>query len=798
MTGAPTPPLVMPTLLPANIRALAKRPGFVLAGVAIVAIGIALATTAAAVIDALIFRPIPVENLNQIYRAHSSVYGGATTPPDARDLFERTENKIFAYGHKFSVEYEMTPHAGLVVLCELQGQAFEVLEWQAAEGRLLTKSDYEPGSEPVTVISYAFWQNELAGKADIVGQSVLLNGKPFRIVGVLPEGKDRVHRTIRPAFWTTLTHTFDNWIYDNRNYHSQTVLARLAPGENEASFQTQLDLVDEYLKSNYTDPTGKHDFKAIPEPQAAFEANKEIVSQSYIILGLVAALLLIACFNVGNMLLSNAYRREREFAIRRSLGASPSQIIKQLLSESLFIALLGGGVGLLVSIWLVGVADGLPFTRWVEVELNANAMLIAIAATVFTGFASGLLPAFHLARGDAADSLKRGAKGSSVALSTKGLVIAQIALSGTLLTACLVYYGVVKQGLEFDSGYDAEKLTHFEVSLQSVPNDLRQQSAENLRARLLQIPGVAEASYSSMRPLRGGGNTDIIPLNSSYDSQGKQNLAESKFASQGFLETIGVKILEGRDFRKDEAGWPFKVALVNETFAKRFWPEQGAIGQEFYPWGVQENDTTRIIGIYKDFPTAPWEEIQPQFMLTQATSRDIFYVRAEASPRSITSSLETILRDPTNDFVARDIRFLSDAQRDALRNERSALIVLGTLALCALILSSAGIWYTTRQFVRQSRKELSIRLAIGASPISLLKLTLKRSMSLVAVGLASGGLLSFVTIRWIRSVLPTGTESSWLPYLLMIATLSIVALVASYLPARTALKADPRDALTEV
>ncbi len=270
------------------------------------------------------------------------------------------------------------------------------------------------------------------------------------------------------------------------------------------------------------------------------------------------------------------------------------------------------------------------------------------------------------------------------------------------------------------------------------------------------------------------------------------------FSSQGFLDTLGIKLLEGRDFRKDEGGWPFKVAMVNQTFADRYWPDQGAIGQEFYPWGVQEDDTSRVIGIYKDFPKGPWEDIEPQFMLSLAVSRIIMYVRSEAHPSSISHSLETILRDPSNDFVARDIRFLSDAQRDALRNERSALIVLGTLAICALFLSSAGIWYTTRQFVRQSRKELSIRLAIGASPTSLLKLTLHRSMTLVGIGIISGGILSFVTIRWIRTVLPSGSESTWLPFLVMAIALSTVALIASYLPARNALKADPRDALTEV
>ncbi len=788
----------MPFPIPANLRALAKRPAFTLAAITIVALGIALATTVTSVVDALIFRPIPVENIDQIYRAHSSVYGGVTTPPDARDLFDRTQTKTFSYNHLFSVEFEMDPYSDLVVICQLQGKAFEVLGWKAEKGRLLMDADMEEGSEPTTVLSYDYWQTELRAKEDILGKLVRLNGKPFRVVGILPPEKDRVHRTIRPAFWIPLVHTFDSWVYTNRNWHSETVLTRLGPDDSPAAFQTQLDQVDEYLSSNYTDPTGNLDFHALPEMQAAFESNKDIVSQSYIILGLVAALLLITCFNVGNMLLSNAYRREREFAVRRSLGANPTQLLKQLLGESLFIATVGGVVGILLSIWLVSLADALPFTRWVEVYLNQNSILAATLATLFTGVASGLIPAYHLARGDAADSLKRGSKGSSVALSAKALVVAQITLSSALLTACLLYYEVMQEGLTFDSGYDAEKLAHFEASFQSIPNGSRQQAAENLRAKLSEIPGVTHVSFSTMRPLRGGGNTDVIALNSSFDNEGKQNLVESMFACEGFLATLGIPILEGRDLRRDEAGWPFKTAIVNQAMAKRYWPEQGAIGQEFHPWGTTENAPTRVVGVYKDFPSGPWRDIGPQFMLNQAQKRSIFFVRTEGNPQAIADSLEAIIRDPAADFVAREIRYLADAQRQALRNEKSALIVLGALAICALSLSSVGVWYTTRQFVRQSRKELSIRLAIGASPSSLLTLTLKRSMSLCLLGLLLGNGLSYATGIWIQSALPNESGSTYLPYITMTLLLGTIALIAAYVPARSALQADPRDALSEV
>lgn len=788
----------MPAPIPASIRSLAKRPAFAAIALAVVALGVALATTAAAIVNALIFQPIPVENLDRVYRAHSSVYDGVATPPDARDLFERTQAKVFSYKHRFSVEYQLQPNSGFIAICELQGDPFSILDWEAAQGRLLTSDDFKEGSEPVTLVSYHFWQNELAGRENIVGESVLLNNKPFRIVGVLEQGKDRVHRTIRPAFWTPLVHTFDHWIYNNTASHNQTVLARLGPDQTAASFQTELDQVDEYLKSKYTEVTGKRDFKAIPEQQAAFQANGDLIQQSYLIIGLVALLLLIACFNLGNMLLSNAYRREREFAIRRSLGAAPRQILKQLLAESLFVSIVGGAIGVALSIWLTRLADELPFTRYVNVELDRTAILVAVLATLFTGLASGLIPAFHLARGYAADSLKRGSKTATVAFSTKILVVAQVALSATLLTSSLLYHKAIERGLEFDPGYDADKLAYFEVSLQSIRNNRRLQTSESIRARLEKLPGVESASFSTLRPLRGYGRTDVLPLGSSYEAAEGDPQVEYMMSSRGFLDTAGIPILQGRDFQEGEGGWPFRVAIVNQSMAERYWPGESAIGREFFPWGAEDKSRARIVGVYRDFPRAPWSSPAPQFMIYQSNSRINFFLRAEGHPHSLLTSLQGFARDPSNNFLTRDIHFLADAQERAFSNESSARIVLGALAISALILSSVGIWYTTRQYVRQSRKELSIRLAIGASPGSLLSLTLKRSISLTATGLILGAGFSFVISYWIQSILQGISASELTPYIQMIVALSIVALASAYFPARSALKADPREALAEV
>ncbi len=788
----------MPLPIPANLRALAKRPAFTLAAISIVALGIALATTVTSVVDALIFRPIPAKSVEQLYRVNGNLFNGVIPAPEVRDLMERTEAPTFSYSHRFSVEYSLDKNSGLLVLCELQGKTFETLQWSAEIGRLLQPEDNLPGSEPVTVISHSFWQNELAARPSIIGESLLLNGKPFRIVGVLPAKFNRLHRTIKPHAFTALIHTFDSWVYDNRGYYSQTTLTRLASPTELPAYQTKLDQVAEYIK--YADPEEVRERKLtpLPETQAARENSAEAAQQSYIIIGLVAALLLITCFNVGNMLLSNAYRREREFAIRRSVGAAPLQIIRQLFVESMTVSILGGLIGIAISVWLVQLASQLPFAQYVDVHIDAYTLAVAIAATLLTALLSGLLPAWHLSRGDSADALKRGGKASQVTLSTKALVVAQVSLSSTLLCTAFLYTQSLQKSLEFDPGIDADHLAYFEVSLQSIPQNRRQQVAQDLRHKLANIPGVAKASFASTRPFRGYGtshiNTDRFKANQEED----RCATGYTYVSADYFNAIGVPILSGRDFRDAEAVWPFEVALVNQAFERRFYPGSSAIDQTFKPWGGDEQPPIRIVGVFKDYPIRPWEEPRPLFALTQAQSRVTYHLRAEGDPRSLLSSLETITRDPSNEFVALEVQFFTDAQKRSLSNERSALYVLSTLAFSALLLSATGIWYTTRQFVRQSQKELSIRLALGATPKNLLALTLRRSLTLVATGLALGIVLSFVTSRWIQTSLKGISATDPIPYLGTLATLFIIALIAAYLPARSALKADPRDALSEV
>lgn len=781
-----------------SLRQLRKSPGYALAAISIVALGVALATTTASIVDALVFRTLPIAQYAQLYRVKSGIFNGVATAPDARDIFERTDIPAFSYHHRTSVEYVQGKNSGLIGMCELQGDAFKVLGWQAEQGRLLQPSDFLEGSEPVAVLSHAFWENELAAPDDIIDQNILLNGKPFRVVGILPTASNRVHRTTRPQVWTALVHTFDDWIYNNRNSFGQTIIARLPSASALPAYQTQLDQLTDHFQQTSPNTSANLDLQALPESQAARADSANAVQQSYIITSLVIALLLTACFNVGNMLLANAYRRDREFAIRRSVGASSIQIGRQLLLESSTIAIAGGIVGLILSFWLIRLADQLPFTKFVDVQLDSRALLVSLAATLATGLLSGLIPTWHLARGNAADTLKRGSRGSSVALATKCLVLAQVALSAALLTSTFLYSRSLQKSFAFDPGYDAERLASFRVSLQSVPLDRREQVAKDLREQIAALPGVEFASLTTIRLLQRYGWTHIKTDKYDPNQEADKCFSNYSFSSPGLPETLGLPLLEGRDFLESESTWPFKVALVNEAFQRRFFPDGSAHNQEFWPWGDAGEDRIRIIGIIKDFSIEPWSEPAPLLLLPQTQARSNLYVRAESDPRSLLSTLETITRDPSNEYVAQEVNFYSDAQKQTFSNERSSLYVLATLALSALLLSSAGVWYTTRQFVRQNRKEMSIRMALGANQGGLLVLTLRRSLTLVAIGLGLGSLLSFVAAHWIQSALQGAAATDPLPYTAMLVTLFVVAFIASYLPAKSALKAHPREALSEM
>ncbi len=734
-----------------------------------------------------------------MYRVNSGIYRGNASPPDARDVIERIgDAPAFSYSHMFSVELSVEDNSKLVTLCELQGDAFKVLQWFPTLGRLLQPKDYLRGSDPVVVLSHRFWVSDFASRPDILGQSIRLNGKSFQVVGILPPEADRVSRTMKPAVWIPLVHSSRGWVYGNRNYEDQRIVVRIQEPNTLVSYQVELDRLTKYIRDTYPDTPSNLDLHAVPERDAARTESSAAAGQAYVLVGLVGVLLLTACFNMGNMFLVNAYRREREFAIRRSVGASMAQIARQLTGESMLVAFLGGLLGVLIAMWLVPIADQLPLTRWVDVQLNRYAIIAAVFAVLMTGLVSGIIPTLHLARGNIGNSATRGARGTHVSLTPRVLVVAQVAFSTVLLTTTLLYIMSIRSSMTFDLGYDPSKIVSFRVSLQSLDGDHRERVAQDLRDQLAALPGVESASFSAGRLLGGYGRTNVRTDRFMPEEEEDRCQSGFSYVSRGYLGTLGIPIVEGRDFLDSEAGWKrMRVALVNQAFAKRFYPDGDALGQELSQWGSGD-DRARIVGIFGDFSGEPWQDPEPLILLAQSEPRTTMLVRAQGDPRSILGSVQSITRNPKNEYVTEEIHLFSDVQDQASSDERSVLYVLGILSISSLLLSSVGVWYTARQFVRQGRRELSIRLAIGALPRSLLLLILRRSLSLVVAGLGLGLLLSFVMSYWVQRLINGVSPLDLFPYVVTVVVLFSSAFVSTYFPARSAAKADPRESLNEV
>jgi len=782
-------------------RVLKHQPLFALAAIAVVALGIALATTAASLIDALLFRSVPARDVHQLHRIESGLYNGITTAPAARDLMEGLAPlPVYAYTLTRNVEFSSGPGTatGLVSLAEFMGDAFGVLGWHAAQGRGLRAEDYLPGSEPVAVLSQQFWQRHFDGRDDLLGDSIRLNGVSYRVVGVLPPEFDRVNLLRSTEVFTTFIHTSEKWRYDHRNSHAHTLVARIDDPARVPELSARLVTLGDHLRRAYPDSDASPGYTLVPESEAAARELGDLAGKSRVIAGLIAALLLVACFNVGNMLLAHAYRREREFAIRQSFGATAGHLFRLMLGESMAIALLGGVVGAGASVLLVRLLRKLEFGADVNLTIDGTALLLGLGATVLMGVVSGLIPAAQMSFRSFGEHMKSGGRHTGGHRLAQGLIIGQVAFCATLLTVCSLFVASLRASLAFDTGMATDRILYAEIYMRAVEPADRPAVTRDLLARVRALPGVASAGMGLRPPLGGAGaaRSRLVGVDASHDAESLPT--RFGFGTPGYFETVGVPLVAGRDFAEEENEYPFTVAIINETMARSFWPDRTAhevIEQQFIPW---EQTRLRVVGIARDFALTPWVKPEPFFMIPHFESRLTLHVRAAGDPRTTVVTLDRLLRDPNNRFVAGPVGLFEQAQARAFLDVISTLRVIGVLAGAALLLSACGTWFMTRQFVRLRRKEMCIRLAVGAQPGGLLWRTVRHNLALAGVGLAVAGACSWWISGYLAPLIPGADGAAMHSYALVVLVTGIVVLVSSLIPALRVLRLQPREVLNEV
>lgn len=430
---------------------------------------------------------------------------------------------------------------------------------------------------------------------------------------------------------------------------------------------------------------------------------------------------------------------------------------------------------------------------------DLRALGLASLVTLLLGLGGGLIPALQMSFRPFGEHLQAGARGTASTRVAQGLIVGQVAFCAALLTCCFLFFQSLRASLRWDPGIGTDQLVYADIHLKSVPGNRRAPVIRDLLERARALPGVESVGMARMKPLDGAGRTQIRTERFDPAVEADRCFAQSTFAVDGWFPSLDVPFVAGHDFRVDEIVYPFRNAIINEAMLARFWPDltaQEVLGAEFLPWGGGEN--VRIVGVVRNFSTRAWENPRPFFAIAHYENRLTLHLRTRGDPRSVLGALGTLLRDRRNEFVAGSVEFFPDAQARAFVDVDSTLRVIGTLAGAALLLAACGTWFMTRQFVRLQRKEMCIRLAIGATPQSLLWRTVRRAVALAAGGLLIGGALSFWLAHHLRDVLP-GTHGDATPaFGAVVAVTAVVSLLASYLPALRILRIQPREVLNEV
>ena len=817
-----------------GLRVLRRSPAFAAVAIASLALGIGANTAIFTLVDALVLRSLPVREPERLARLE----GGSWTNPIWEEIRAR-QGELFASAAAYSdTRFDLAQggEARLVEGLFASGSFFETLGVPAMLGRTLSPSDDRRGGGdegPAAVVSYGFWQRHYGGAADAVGRTLVLNGVPFTVVGVTP-----------PSFFgPTVGRSFDvavaigmvdrvqssggggGSMLDGRSTWWLEILARLRPGQDLAAAERAVRAAQPRVREATVPPRWSAEMRAgylrepfvlAPAASGFSELRGQYRRPLLVVMGVVALVLLIACANLASLQLARASARRQELGARLALGASRGRLVRQLLTESLLVALPGGllGLGLArgASRWLVaqisgsgGGGAGAPVA--LDVAFHPSVLLFTAGVTIGTALLFGLAPvrdAFGLSPYDA---VRQGAGAVGARASTGGrLVIAQVALSLVLVFAAGLFLRTFAGLAARDLGLDRDGILVVSLDAQRTGDGDRRALYARLEGAAAGVPGVARAAVSLVGPVSGQGWNDGIRIRGEAELAGDGRISWVNAVTPGWFGTYGTQLVAGRDFdERDRAGAP-PVAVVNEAFARRFLGGKSPIGRFAQQDGLPGRTTPplEIVGLVRDTvyrsPRDPMEPIL-YLAIAQLPPEDAWPfatlgVRATVSPsllaREVAAAVGRV--DPR---VSMSFRPFSEQIGGAIRRERVVAGLSAFFGGLALLLASIGLYGVTAYAVARRRTEIAIRMALGAEARGVLRLVLGRALGLVATGLAIGAVASLWASRYVASLL-YGLEARDVPTLLAVAAaLALVCALAAFLPARRAARIDPARVLRE-
>ena len=797
-----------------GVRMLVNKPGVAILAVIALALGIGASTAIFSVVNTVLLRALPYPNsdrLVMIWEQNRPRSRDRNVISPANFLDWREQNKVFEeMSAFFGLTYNLT---GLGNPEEVTGMLastnlFDVLGSHAMLGRTFTQDDGVTGKDNVAVLTYGFWQKHFGGDRGVVGKTFALDSVTITVVGVMPEGfdffvKENSNIKKNPEFWLPIAFTQNSRVRGGR---SLSAIGVLKPGVTIAQARAEMNALGARLEQQYPDFNKGWGITLVP---LHTQFSGDLKPALMILLIAVGFVLLIACANVANLLMARSVARQKEFAIRTALGAGRLRLLRQLLTESVLLALAGCAIGLLVARWgmdallAISPRDLLSFT---SVTIDKRVLGFALALSVLTSLIFGLLPALEASRPNTSESLKEGGRGSTGGRAHRVLnwfVVAQVALSLMLLIGSGLMIKSLMRLQSVDPGFDPNNVQTVSVTLpraKYTEPPKRIEFFQQLLARVRQLPGVRGVGAASAPPFMGLGAA------TGFDIEGQPVLPSAQKATtdvrvvdQDYFKTMGIPLLKGRTFTDREETQESRVVIISEALARQYFSNENPLGKRITISMKQQNDPCEIIGVVGDVkmkgldiatrPMVYWPHAElPYLSMT-------LLVRTNGSTTGIAGSLEREVRALDKDQPISDVRTMNEWLADSIARARFATFLLGIFAVVALMLASLGIYGVMAYSVTQRTNEIGIRMALGATRGDVVLLVLKRGLLLAVSGVAIGLIGSVGLTRLLAGLLFGVSVTDPAIFGLVPILLLAIALLAVYLPARRATRVDPLVAL---
>jgi putative ABC transport system permease protein len=804
-----------------GVRMLVKNPGVTIIVIIALALGIGANTAIFSVVNAVLIRPLPYhESERLVFLNEQSPVLDEMSISYPNFLDWRTHNQTFekmGVYNRASYNLTGTGEAERIVTGQVSADLFSALRVNALHGRVFTNEEDKPGGTPVVVLSYGLWQRRFGGQTSVLNQPITLNGKPYIVIGIMPESYAYPSRA---EMWVAVGQLSDQPSWQSRGNHPGLYgVARLKPGATFEQAAADMNTLGANLEKQYPDTNASTRPRLRPLLEVfVVDARRAL----WVIFGAVAFVLLIACANIANLLLARATARKKEMAVRTAVGASRWRIVRQLLTESVLLSLIGGAIGLALAYWGVQLIlyvspDAIPRSR--EIGLDWTVLVFTVGISFVTGILFGLIPAIQAGDVDVHETLKESGRGTSGRQWLRSaLVVVEVATTLVLLISAGLMIRSFYLLQKVNPGFSHEQLTSFSVSLPQkkyATDEVRQSFYNRLLENIRALPGVESTAAASGLPLGNNGwQTSFVIDGQPPPPRDQTPLMEACLVTPDYFKAMNIPVLRGRVFndrddRSHLAGRDLSklnenqrsIAGVNkividEEFAKRYWPNEDAVGKRVKLGTSADAPALEVIGVVgrvkMESLNQNSDRVQGYFAFNQTPQGGMTVVIKGASdPNQLISSVRGVVKSIDPDQPIYSPRTMNEIRAESVAPERLNLTLLSLFAGLALVLAIVGIYGVMSYSVTQRTHEIGIRMAIGARPIDVFKMILGNGMKLALIGVALGLAGAFALTRLMATMLFGVAPTDAMTFGGISVLLITVALLACYLPGRRATKVEP-------